>query len=277
MKIYGMGWVGSRTSNFEPMREFVADKLGLTVTLEQENAIVFTFADGTAFEVFKPTDTEHSFFDHPVPGFIVDDVYEARAELETRGVHFIGEVHRGVEDSWGTAWSHFRAPDGHVYALISRPAMHPVPTSRHFDEMRICLKVNDLDEAVRVYRDGLGMPLVDEWTHPGGQRGVLFGVAPAALELFDEAQWDFVDDSETGVRLNADHALRMEVRDHTAIEALARRLEETGATRAGTITDTPWEQQCLQLMIAETGQLTLFTLPESERIVREQARTRLPH
>lgn len=272
-----MGWVGSRTSNFEQMREFVADKLGLTMTLDQKNAVVFSFADGTAFEVFKPVDTDHSFFDHPVPGLIVDDVYEVRAELEARGVDFIGEVHKGVEDSWGTAWSHFRAPDGNIYALISRPAMHPANTARRFDEMRICLKVNDLDEAVRVYRDGLGLPIVDEWVHPGGQRGVLFGVAPAALELFDESQWDFVDDAETGVRLNADHALRIEVRDDTVIEDLARRLEDAGATRSGTMTDTPWEQQCLQLMTPETGQLTLFTLPESERVVREQARARLPY
>ncbi len=157
MKVYGMGWVGSRTSNFEQMREFVADKLGLTMTVDQKNAVVFSFADGTAFEVFKPVDTDHSFFDHPVPGLIVDDVYEVRAELEDRGVDFIGEVHKGVEDSWGTAWSHFRAPDGNIYALISRPAMHPTNTARRFDEMRICLKVNNLDEAVRVYRDGLGM------------------------------------------------------------------------------------------------------------------------
>ncbi|MEE2060342.1 VOC family protein [Rhodococcus artemisiae] len=259
------------------MREFASGKLGLTITLDQENAVVFGFPDGSAFEVFKPTDSDHSFFEHPVPGIIVDNVFEARAELEAKGVEFIGDVHEGVEYSWGTAWSHFRAPDGHVYVLISRPEMHPAESPRPFDELRICLAVSDIDEAVRVYRDGLGMPIVDEWTHPEGQRGVLFGVLPAAIELFDEAQWDFVDDSETGERFGADHALRVEVRDADRVEALARRLEASGATRNGTLTTTPWDQQCLRMGTSETEQLTLFTLPEAERVVREQARARLPY
>lgn len=277
MKIYGIGWVGSRTANFTAMRDFVANKLGLTMTLDQENAVVFSFPDGSAFEVFKPTDNDHSFFEHPVPGILVDDVREVRAELEARGVNFIGEVHDGKADSWGTAWSHFRAPDGETYVLISRPQRHPSETARPFDELRICLRVDDLDEAVRVYREGLGLPAVDEWTHPGGQRGVLFGVVPAAIELFDGPQWDFVDDSEAGHRTGADHALRVEVRDRSDIEALAKRLAEAGATRDGDIVRTPWDQDCLRITGGGDQQLTVFTLPEEERVIREEARSRLPY
>ena len=276
VKIYGIKWVGSRTEHFAEMREFVSETLGLTMTLDQENAAVFGFPDGSAFEVFKPTDSEHSFFDHPVPGIIVDDVYEARRELEAKGVVFIGEVHDGLDTSWGTAWSHFTAPDGHTYVLISRPALHPAASARAFDEMRICLKVEDLDKAVRVYRDGLGLPIVDEWTHPDGQRGVLFGVAPAAVELFDEPQWDMVDDSEAGVRSGADHALRVEVPDVGALEELAKRLQAAGVERTGTVVETPWEQTCLRMEGHEHRQLTLFTLPAEERITREAARARLP-
>ncbi|EOM77678.1 VOC family protein [Rhodococcus rhodnii] len=277
MKIYGMRWVGSRTSNYDEMRDFVANKLGLTMGLDQENAVVFDFPDGSAFEVFKPTDNEHSFFDHPVPGIIVDDVRAARAELEEKGVEFIGEVHDGVDTSWGTAWSHFTAPDGHTYVLISRPAMHPGKTAREFDELRICLKVDDIDEAVKVYRDGLGLPVVDDWTHPGGQRGVLFGVAPAAIELFDKDQWDLVDDSELGERTGTDHALRVELADTDAVEALATKLEKLGVGRDGALTRTPWEQNCLRMSTSEGEQLTLFTLPAEERVVREHARSLLPY
>lgn len=276
MKIYGLKWVGSRTGNFAEMRAFVADKLGLPMGLDQENAVVFDFPDGGAFEIFKPTDNEHSFFDHPVPGIIVDDVHAARRELEAKGVEFIGEVHDGVETSWGTAWSHFVAPDGHTYVLISRPTLHPAATARAFDELRICLKVKDLDDAVVMYRDGLGLPIVDEWTHPGGQRGVLFGVAPAAIELFDESQWDLVDTSEVGEICGTDHGLRVEVRDADEIEKLSVRLEESGAVRSGTVTETPWEQQCLRMSDPEGGQLTLFTLPAEEQATRAQARSRLP-
>ncbi len=276
MKIHGISWVGSRTSNYQAMRDFAADALGLKVEREQENAVVFGLPDGSALEVFKPTDNDHSFFDHPVAGLIVDDVREARAELEAKGVEFIGEVHDGVEDSWGTAWSHLRAPDGHIYVLISRPALtersEPVVTKRRFDELRVCLKVKDIDEAVRVYRDGLGMEIVDDWTHPAGQRGVLFGVVPAAVELFDEAQWELVDDAELGRQVSGDHTLRVEVRDVDEIESLAKVLADVGVSRDGEVTQTPWEQNCLRMSTSEGEQLTLFTLPAEERVVREEAR-----
>ncbi|SEG88760.1 Glyoxalase-like domain-containing protein [Thermomonospora echinospora] len=276
MRVYGMAWVGSRTPRFESMRDFLADVVGLPVGLDQPDAVVFDLPDGDAFEVFKPTDTEHSFFDHPVAGLLVDDVREARAELQAHGIEFIGDVHVGVETSWATEWSHFRAPDGHVYVLVSRPAAHPGGSRRAFDELRICLRVRDLDAAVRVYRDGLGLPIVDEWTHPGGQRGVLFAVAPAAIELFDEAQWDLVDDSETGSRHGRDHALRVEVRDEAELRALAARLAGAGAPAAGELVDTPWEQRCLRVAAPEGEQLTLFVLPDEERRVRESARRLLP-
>ncbi|MFW0784887.1 VOC family protein [Gordonia sp. CPCC 206044] len=277
MKIYGIRWVGSRTTNYQAMRDFAADTLGLTVVQDQQNAVVFAFPDGSALEVFKPGDDDHAFFDHPVAGLIVDDVREARAELEARGVEFIGEVHDGVADSWGSAWSHFRAPDGHVYVLISRPALHPADTPRRFDELRFCLKVKDLDAAVELYRDGLGMPIVDDWTHPGGQRGVLFSVAPAAIELFDEAQWDLVDTSELGSSTGTDHAVRVEVRDPDALEALAAHLGKAGARRDGVVTETPWQQTCLRMSSSDGEQLTLFTLPADEQPVRERARSLLPY
>ncbi|MEV7005076.1 VOC family protein [Streptosporangium sp. NPDC051022] len=277
MIVRGIGWLGSRTTHFEDMRAFLADVVGLPIGLDQPGAVVFDLPNGDAFEVFKPADTDHSFFEHPVAGLLVDDVREARAELEAHGIEFIGEVHVGVETSWATEWSHFRAPDGHVYVLVSRPAQHPGGGRRHFDELRICLKVKNLDEAVRLYRDGLGLPIVDEWTHPGGQRGVLFAVAPAAIELFDEAQWDLVDDSEAGGRYGRDHALRVEVRDEDELERLAARLAEAGAVREADVVTTPWEQRCLRLGAHDGEQLTLFTLPEQERVIRERARRLLPN
>lgn len=276
MRVHGMAWVGSRTPRFDSMRSFLADVVGLPVGLDQPGAVVFDLPDGDAFEVFKPADTEHSFFEHPVAGLLVDDVRAAREELEAHGVAFIGDVHVGVATSWATEWSHFRAPDGHVYVLVSRPAAHPGGSRRAFDELRICLRVPDLDAAVRTYRDGLGLPVVDEWTHPGGQRGVLFAVAPAAIELFDDAQWDFVDDAETGTRHGRDHALRVEVGDEAELRALASRLAAAGAAVGDEVVDTPWEQRCLRVGLPGDEQLTLFTLPDEERRVRRAARRLLP-
>jgi hypothetical protein len=52
----------------------------------------------------------------PVAGLRVDDIAEARAELEARGVLFIGPIHQGED---GGAWSHSFAPDGHIYELTT--------------------------------------------------------------------------------------------------------------------------------------------------------------
>ncbi|GAA2357746.1 hypothetical protein GCM10010170_051170 [Dactylosporangium salmoneum] len=257
------------------MTQLLMGQLGLPVEREQDGARVFRFPDGSGFEVFKPSDSAHDFFEHPVAGILVDDVREVRAHLEAGGVEFIGDVHDGVEDSWATAWSHFRAPDGYLYVLVSRPELEPEPHPAAFDELRICVRVSDLDAAVRLYRDGLGMRVVDEWTHPGGQRGVLFGAVYAAVELFDEAQWDLVDDAETGTRLHRDHGLRVEVSDVERLRALADRLEAAGAQTTGQVTRTPWEQTCLRMADQEGEQLTLFVLPDEEKEVRARTRSRL--
>ncbi len=272
MKVLGLRWLGSSSAHLDEMSRLFGDVLGLPVGLEQPDARVFDLPDGSAVEVFKASDTEHSFFEHPVAGLLVDDVREVRAHMEAHGIEFIGEVHDGIETSWATAWSHFRAPDGYMYVLVSRAAR---PTTRAFDELRVCLRVSNLDEAVRFYRDGLGMNIVDEWEHPDGQRGVLFGVVPAAIEIFDDAQWDLVDNAEVGRTLSRDHALRIEARDPEHLDALAARVEAAGGVRSGEVVQTPWEQTCLRMESAEGEQLSLFILPDEERKTRTEARRHL--
>jgi len=51
----------------------------------------------------------------------VDDLEAARAELIERGIEFLDETQRAAD---GNCWSHFRAPDGHVYELTEQPG-HP--------------------------------------------------------------------------------------------------------------------------------------------------------
>lgn len=276
MRVLGLAWLGSSSNHLDEMTRLLGDILELPVEREQAGARVFRLPDGSGFEIFKPTDTDHDFFEHPVAGLLVDDVRAVRAHMESHGVEFVGDVHDGVEDSWATAWSHFRAADGYLYVLVSRPALAPLPHSPHFDELRICLRVEDLDAAVRVYGEALGLDVVDHWTHPGGQRGVLFGACYAAIELFDGPQWDLVDDTETGARLGRDHGLRVEVSDRKGLDALADRLTAVGAEVTGKLTETPWQQTCLRMQLpSDAEQLTLFVLPEQERQVRASTRARL--
>lgn len=275
MKIFGLSWLGTSSNNLDGMTHLLSSTLGLDVQLEQEHARVFNFPDGTSFEIFKPADSAHDFFEHPVAGILVDDVREVRKHMEKAGIEFINEVHDGVENSWATAWSHFRAPDGYMYVLVSNPELAPAEHHRTFDELRLCLKVKDLDEAVNFYRDGLGLDIVDDWKHPGGERGVLFGVSHVAIELFDEAQWDLVDKSEVGALKDTDFALRVEAKNVAQLRDLESHLSSAGAIATGEVTDTPWEQTAQRMEIPGKHQLSIFVLPNEERIVRARARQRL--
>jgi hypothetical protein len=50
-----------------------------------------------------------------VAGFWVDDVAQTRAEMEAKGVDFIGPT----ATAGRSTWAHFRAPDGTVYEITT--------------------------------------------------------------------------------------------------------------------------------------------------------------
>lgn len=121
MEIKGIVWLGTRTARFAEMRAFVARISGTEPWIDEDGFAVFDLPNGDRLEVFGPGGDGTPPLDAPVAGFLVDDVDAARAELEAAGIAFIGPIARGDD---GNAWTHFRAPDGHVYELTSRPD-HP--------------------------------------------------------------------------------------------------------------------------------------------------------
>ena len=118
MRVKGIAWLGTRTERFDEMREFFLEITGV-VPRDEQGLAVFDLASGDRIEVLKPQVGEN-YMVAPVVGFLVEDVAAARAELESRGIEFIGPIRTGA----GSSWSHFRAPDGHVYELTSLPG-HP--------------------------------------------------------------------------------------------------------------------------------------------------------
>ena len=119
MKVKGIAWLGSPTVRYDEMRRFATEVLGLRPKSEDEDFSVFVLPDGDVFEIFGPKAIadEHEFMRAPVAGFLVDDVAASRAEMEAKGVLCIGPVHG--DPQYGL-WSHFFAPDGHVYEITSR-------------------------------------------------------------------------------------------------------------------------------------------------------------
>ena len=117
MKAKGLVWLGTRTPKFDEMTSFVGDTLGLSKVHEEPDFAVFRLPNGDSVEVFGPGNREHEHFaTGPVVGFLVDDVREARADLEATGITFVGPVHE-AED--GGSWSHFTGPDGNVYEITT--------------------------------------------------------------------------------------------------------------------------------------------------------------
>jgi len=115
MKMKGLAWMGTRTGEFEATSSFFRDTLGLEVSHEEPDFAVYRLPNGDAVEVFGPSDRTHEHFEiGPVVGFLVDDIEEARSELEADGIQFMGPVHTADD---GGSWSHFRGPDGNVYEL----------------------------------------------------------------------------------------------------------------------------------------------------------------
>ena len=116
MKVKGLVWLGTRTDRFDAMVRFYEEVMGLHSEIKEPDFAVYRLADGATVEVFGPTGYEH-FSTGPVAGFQVDDVAETRAEMEAKGVEFIGPT--GSAD--GHVWAHFRGPDGTVYEITSLP------------------------------------------------------------------------------------------------------------------------------------------------------------
>lgn len=122
-------------------------------------------------------------------------------------------------------------------------------------EFRVALTVEDFDGALSFYRDALGLEQVADWSSDDG-RVVLLAAGRATLELFDEAQAEYVDRIEAGRRVAGAVRLAVEVPDS---EAAARRLVEAGAEQIAEPVTTPWGDRNARVQAPDGMQLTLFT------------------
>ncbi len=121
-------------------------------------------------------------------------------------------------------------------------------------ELRLVLTVADVDAALAVYRDALGLVELPAWEDQEGRVAIL-DAGRATLELVDERQAEAIDRIEVGARVAGPIRVAFEVEDSAAT---AERLVAAGARRIAGPAETPWRDLNVRLEVSGGPQLTLF-------------------
>ena len=119
MKVRTVAWLGTAVDDVDAERAFYRDVLGMTDHGAVADFVLLTTADGDVVELFSGDDPARAEFSAPVPGFLVDDLDSAVAELGESGASIVGEVQEGST----SRWLHLRTPNGVLVELleVSRP------------------------------------------------------------------------------------------------------------------------------------------------------------
>ena len=122
-------------------------------------------------------------------------------------------------------------------------------------QMRLVVEAADYDEAVRFYRDVLGLPENLAVSGPDGAQVTILDAGRATLELANPAQKRYIDEVEVGRQVAPRMRVAFEVAD--AADG-TRRLVEAGAELIAPPTETPWRSLNARLRAPPGLQLTLF-------------------
>jgi lactoylglutathione lyase len=121
-------------------------------------------------------------------------------------------------------------------------------------ELRLVVTVDNHEQALRFYRDVLGLPELADFSSADGNVRLL-DAGRATVEVIDRRQAEFIDRVEVGRRVAGHIRVALEVDD--AGNATAR-LVEAGATVIAEPTRTPWNSLNARLTAPDGLQLTLF-------------------
>jgi predicted enzyme related to lactoylglutathione lyase len=122
-------------------------------------------------------------------------------------------------------------------------------------ELRLVVTAEDYDQALRFYRDVLGMPEIEAISDDEGRVAIL-EAGRATLELTDPPHAAWIDELEVGRRVAGHVRVALRVADSTTE---TRRLEEAGATVLAEPRPTPWGSLNSRLEGPAGLQLTLFS------------------
>lgn len=121
-------------------------------------------------------------------------------------------------------------------------------------ELRLVVTAADYDEALRFYRDVLGMGELGAFTSPGG-RVTILDAGRATLELADPPHAAYIDEVEVGRRVAGHIRVALQVDDAAAVVAT---LAGNGAEVIAEPVRTPWNSLNARLDGPAGLQLTIF-------------------
>ena len=133
--------------------------------------------------------------------------------------------------------------------------------------MRLVVEAEDYDEAVRFYRDVLGLPEELAVGGPDGAHVTILSAGRATLEIANPAQKRYIDAVEVGRDVAPKYRLAFEVDDSAEV---TNRVIEGRATLIAPPTETPWRSLNSRLEAPGGIQLTLFQELDSSKQTQTQ-------
>jgi predicted enzyme related to lactoylglutathione lyase len=127
-------------------------------------------------------------------------------------------------------------------------------------QLRLIVEAEDYDEAVRFYRDVLGLTEQAAFEGEGEARVAILEAGRATLEIANPAQKRMIDDIEVGRQVAPRIRVAFEVAD-AAVSTTE--LVAGGATLIAAPTETPWRSLNSRLDAPAELQITLFQELES--------------
>jgi lactoylglutathione lyase len=123
-------------------------------------------------------------------------------------------------------------------------------------QLRLAVTAQDYEQALRFYRDVLGMPEEGTFTSPdGGGRVTVLDAGRATLELSEPSYASYIDEVEVGRRVAGHVRVAFEVADAAAAAEAAA---QAGARVLAPPTTTPWNSSNARLEAPAGLQITLF-------------------
>jgi lactoylglutathione lyase len=121
-------------------------------------------------------------------------------------------------------------------------------------QLRLVVTAADYDEALRFFRDTLGLPERESYSLDAG-RVTILNAGVATLELTDPGHAAYIDEVEVGRRVAGHIRVAFEVDDTATVTAT---LAEAGAEVLAPPTRTPWNSLNSRLSTPAGLQVTIF-------------------